>query len=138
MKAKRVGEKPLTEAGFEVFQLDEESYYLGWCDPRDSESDGDFQLCNTRFISAVDSDKEQRFAEVHNFIVERIHTMCAPHRVGTQLNHELLIWETESSANIARTAVQILKNRFLDDIPWPAWALKARTAGWTPPEGWSP
>ena len=24
------------------------------------------------------------------------------------------------------------------DAPWPAWALQAKAAGWTPPEGWKP
>ena len=24
------------------------------------------------------------------------------------------------------------------EAPWPAWALQAKEAGWTPPEGWKP
>ena len=24
------------------------------------------------------------------------------------------------------------------EAPWPAWAVQAKAAGWTPPEGWKP
>lgn len=46
-------------------------------------------------------------------------------------------WPTKAAAKKALAAINLaLKNK--SEKPWPTWALKAKAAGWTPPENWKP
>lgn len=46
------------------------------------------------------------------------------------------VFETEKKAKLALAAADdALSN---GHTPWPAWAIQAKDAGWTPPEGWKP
>jgi hypothetical protein len=38
----------------------------------------------------------------------------------------------------ARQALKAANEALLSGEVWPAWALKAKQEGWTPPEGWKP
>ena len=44
-----------------------------------------------------------------------------------------------TSRSKARAALAAANAGLLSgEAPWPAWALQAKEAGWTPPEGWKP
>ena len=45
-------------------------------------------------------------------------------------------FETKSKARAALAAANA--GLLSGEAPWPAWALQAKEAGWTPPEGWKP
>lgn len=46
------------------------------------------------------------------------------------------LFDTEAAA---KKALKLINQALLDGgKPWPVWALTAKEAGWTPPEGWKP
>lgn len=53
-------------------------------------------------------------------------------------NHGCFIWGTEGAAKKALREIKARMASLLGDKPWPEWALKAKAAGWSPPQGWKP
>lgn len=45
-------------------------------------------------------------------------------------------FETKKKAQVALKAAN--EGLHSGEAPWPAWALQAKAAGWTPPKGWKP
>jgi len=48
-------------------------------------------------------------------------------------------WETERAARRALTMINTgMVSWEAGEKPWPSWAVEAKSAGWTPPKGWTP
>ena len=45
-------------------------------------------------------------------------------------------FESRAKAKLAMAAAN--EALLTGNIPWPAWAITAKDAGWTPPDGWKP
>lgn len=48
------------------------------------------------------------------------------------------MWETQREAKAALKVIRAALKDGRSRRPWPDWAIKAKAAGWTPPNGWTP
>lgn len=103
-------------------------YVIGWWDPN-SDCFGAFLGEGLASFETPRDRDEWEFwiadKAVAEFAEERVKTI-APFRFKNQKIARLAL----SAANKAL--------REGNDVPWPAWAIQAQAAGWTPPKGWKP
>lgn len=59
---------------------------------------------------------------------------------GTYTRHRSGAW-VFTNAKVQKEALRFARAAYKQakaNAPWPVWALQAKAAGWTPPEGWKP
>lgn len=113
-----------------VVDSDRDGYIIGWYFPAEGELGallGDEDVTAEQVAAAKDPEHWETLTAHY----------VAGQTKGVSRPGFHYVWPTRAAANSALKAVkQALKAK--GGKPWPAWALEAKAAGWTPPKGWTP
>lgn len=65
-------------------------------------------------------------------------TIAASQTAAVQQDSKGYFWPSRRDANVALRECNAAIIAAKADAPWPQWAIKAKTAGWKAPKGWTP
>ena len=103
-----------------------DGFYIAWFIPEDGDFGG--YIGEHEETSETPPDKKEDW---ENWVVYQTVKSLADDK-----DSRGFVFDTMKKAKVALAGAN---NALLNGhAPWPAWAVQAKAAGWTPPEGWKP
>ena len=117
-----------------VVEQHKNGYVIGWWLAEEGEMGAILGEDQATLEDVAKAAPEDREAIAANFCAENLWGQSEenPRRIGH------FEWYSPSAA---QKGLKLLKTHMvsvLSAVPWPAWALTAKAAGWTPPKSWKP